>query len=287
MLASLSPLWLKMLTTLAIALVLGSLVIVTRRWWAGEPLVKRTRHRRVPWGGEGALLAAFSLFGAMITYLSDAAGNGGGREPIEIDYSMAAGLGLTWLLLAGLVVFWIRVNYSATWRDFGAPRSLDEATDDAALGVMACAAMLVPVYLVQIVLVLVVGLPSSHPTVEQLMKNPSVETVVAAGLMAVVIAPLFEELAFRVLLQGWLERIGGRRAWWPVIVSAVLFALAHSGQGWAPVPLAVLALGIGYVYRQTHRLVPIVAMHMAFNALGLAVALASGGQGDVVPVPAP
>ena len=153
---------------------------------------------------------------------------------------------------------------------------------------MACAAMLVPVYAVQIVLVMVVGLPSSHPTVEQLMANPSLETIAAAALMAVVIAPLFEELAFRVLLQGWLERIGGRRAWWPVIVSAVLFALAHSGQGWAPVPLAVLAVGIGYVYRQTHRLVPIVAMHMAFNALGLAVALASGGQGDiVVPPPAP
>jgi membrane protease YdiL (CAAX protease family) len=286
MLAGLSPFWLKMLTTLVFALVLGSFVLVTRRWWAGKPLVERMRHRRVPWGAEGALLAAFALFGALTAYLSDANGSES-SDPLTIDLSMAAGLALTWFMLAGLVIFWIRSNYSATWRDFGAPRSLDEASDDVALGVMACAAMLVPVYAVQIVLVLVVGLPSSHPTVEQLMKSPSAETIVAAGLMAVVIAPIFEELAFRVLLQGWLERIGGRRAWWPVIVSAVLFALAHSGQGWAPVPLAVLAVGIGYVYRQTHRLVPIVAMHMAFNALGLAVALASGGQSDVVPVSAP
>lgn len=286
MLAGLSPFWLKMLTTLVFALVLGSFVLVTRRWWAGKPLVERMRHRRVPWGAEGMLLAGFALFGALTAYLSDANGSDP-SEPLSIDLSMAAGLALTWFLLGGLVVFWIRANYSATWRDFGAPRSLDEASDDVALGVMACAAMLVPVYAVQIVLVLVVGLPSSHPTVEQLMANPSLETIAAAALMAVVIAPLFEELAFRVLLQGWLERIGGRRAWWPVIVSAVLFALAHSGQGWAPVPLAVLAVGIGYVYRQTHRLVPIVAMHMAFNALGLAVALASGGQGDLVPVPAP
>jgi len=286
MLAGLSPFWLNMLTTLVFALVLGSLVLVTRRWWAGKPLVERMRHRRAPWGAEGAILAGFALFGALTGYLSDANG-GGNSEPLSIDFSMAAGLALTWLLLGGLVVFWIRANYSATWRDFGAPRSLDEASDDVALGVMACAAMLVPVYAVQIVLVLGAGRPSGHPAIEQLMANPSVETVVSAALMAVVIAPLFEELAFRVLLQGWLERIGGRRAWWPVIVSAVLFALAHSGQGWAPVPLAVLAVGIGYVYRQTHRLVPIVAMHMAFNALGLAVALATGGQGDIVPPPAP
>ena len=114
--------------------------------------MKRTRHRRAPWGGEGALLAAFSLFGAMTTYLADAAGSGR-SEPVVIDYTMAGGLALTWFLLAGLVVVWIRANYSAAWRDFGAPRSFDEATDDAALGVMACAAMLVPVYAVQVVLV--------------------------------------------------------------------------------------------------------------------------------------
>lgn len=286
MLAGLSPFWLNALSMLVLALVAGSLVTVTRRWAAGKPLVDRTRHRRVPWGAEGAVLAAFSLFGALAGYLSEIA-NTGRNEPLSIDFSMAAGLALTWSMLAGLVVLWIRANYSATWRDFGVPRSFDEASDDICLGVTACAAMLVPVYAVQLLLVFVVGLPSSHPAVEELVRNPSAETIVSALLMAVVIAPLFEELAFRVLLQGWLERIGGRRAWWPVIVSAVVFALAHSGQGWAPVPLAILAVGIGYVYRQTHRIMPVIAMHMAFNALGLAVALASGGQTEIVPAPAP
>ena len=46
-------------------------------------------------------------------------------------------------------------------------------------------------------------------------------------------------------------------------------------------------MGLGYVYRQTHRFVPIVAMHMAFNALGLAVAIASAGQGGLVETPVP
>lgn len=286
MLAGLSPFWLNALSTLVMALVVGSLVGATGRIVARKPLVDRTRHRRAPWGGEGAVLAAFSLFGSLTAWLMSLSAPHA-KEPLTIDLASALSLGLTWLVMSSLAVLWLRSSYHATWRDFGLPRSAGEAGRDVLLGVVACAAMLVPVYGVQLLVVLVAGLPSSHPTIEQLLTNPSAETVIAAALMAVVIAPLFEELAFRVLLQGWLERIGGRRAWWPIFVSAALFALAHVGQGWAPVPLAVLAVGIGYVYRQTHRLVPIVAMHMTFNALSLAYAIATGGHSDIVPAPAP
>lgn len=278
-----SPFWMNLLSTLVLGLVFVALWRVAGRLLSGTPIVPRRRRRRVPWRLEGAALATMLLLIAWAAYFSGS----DSAEPLTIDLGSALAMGLVWTLMGALVVTWLRSSSGATWRDFGAPLSTAEATGDVVLGVLACAAMLVPVYGVQILLVLGAGLPSSHPTVEQLLADPSLETIVAAVLMAVVIAPVLEELAFRVLLQGWFERVGGSRAWWPIGASATLFALAHLGQGWAPVPLAVLALGLGYVYRQTHRLAPVVAMHMAFNALGLAVAVVSAGQGAIVEGPAP
>ncbi len=56
----------------------------------------------------------------------------------------------------------------------------------------------------------------------------------------------------------------------PIGISAVLFALAHLGHGLDPIPLLILGVIFGYVYHRTHRLVPCVVAHMAFNALALA-----------------
>jgi membrane protease YdiL (CAAX protease family) len=59
--------------------------------------------------------------------------------------------------------------------------------------------------------------------------------------------------------------------WLPIAISAVLFASAHAGTWPDPVPLFMLALVLGYVYRQTHRLWPSVVLHMIFNGLALAM----------------
>ncbi|MEX2185781.1 MAG: CPBP family intramembrane glutamic endopeptidase [Pirellulales bacterium] len=57
----------------------------------------------------------------------------------------------------------------------------------------------------------------------------------------------------------------------PIVISSVLFAAAHAGTWPDPVPLFVLALVLGYVYRQTHRLWPSVLLHMLFNGSSLAM----------------
>lgn len=65
--------------------------------------------------------------------------------------------------------------------------------------------------------------------------------------------------------------VGFLRMWLPIAISAVLFASAHAGTWPDPVPLFMLALALGYVYRQTHRLWPSVVLHMIFNGLALAM----------------
>ena len=59
--------------------------------------------------------------------------------------------------------------------------------------------------------------------------------------------------------------------WWPVVVSSALFAVVHLGQGAAPLSLFLLALGLGYLYRQTGRLAAPIIVHMILNGLSTAI----------------
>jgi hypothetical protein len=67
---------------------------------------------------------------------------------------------------------------------------------------------------------------------------------------------------------------------WPTLVSSAIFALLHWGHGPDPIPLFVLALGLGYLYRQTHRVLPGIVVHMLLNAASMAMLLLSvyGGK---------
>lgn len=58
---------------------------------------------------------------------------------------------------------------------------------------------------------------------------------------------------------------------WPMFVSAALFALAHYSHGPDWVPLFVLALGLGYLYQRTHRLVPCMTVHFLLNLASMGV----------------
>jgi hypothetical protein len=57
----------------------------------------------------------------------------------------------------------------------------------------------------------------------------------------------------------------------PLVLSAAIFAMLHYGQGPAPIPLFFLALGLGYLYRQTHRAAPSIVVHLMINSLSMAV----------------
>ena len=58
---------------------------------------------------------------------------------------------------------------------------------------------------------------------------------------------------------------------WPILVSSAIFALMHWGNGPDPIPLFLLALGLGYLYQRTHRVMPCVVVHTLLNACSLAM----------------
>ncbi len=102
------------------------------------------------------------------------------------------------------------------------------------------------------------------------MAPQSLWTLLALLGLAMVVAPVAEEILFRgILLPLLMKRLGAGPA---VILSAALFALIHLH---APsfFPLFVLATGLALAYIYTGSLWVSIAMHGLFNGMNLAILL--------------
>ncbi len=183
-----------------------------------------------------------------------------------------------------------------------------------------------------------------HQTLNLLSEEPNLSGIFAGWFTAVLVAPICEEVFFRSVLQGWLQRIDpkswftpddstsaadqfavigggyhkieGRPAvktaetrqasrvgslqtgqtvnpygtstiddhyqpklvtrdsvstWMPILLSALLFAAMHIGQGPAPIPLFLLGIALGFVYYRTHSLVACITIHMLLNGFSMLI----------------
>jgi membrane protease YdiL (CAAX protease family) len=110
---------------------------------------------------------------------------------------------------------------------------------------------------------------TQHVLLQFIRGEADVVAIAAVAFIAVVAAPLMEELIFRVVLQGWLTTTLPERQALPI--AAGIFAAVH---GWPDaIPLFPLALILGMVYHRTHRYFTVVVLHAIFNATNLAFAL--------------
>jgi membrane protease YdiL (CAAX protease family) len=94
-------------------------------------------------------------------------------------------------------------------------------------------------------------------------------------LVLLVLAPVIEEIVFRLGLQEALLRRGLRPAL-TTVLTALVFAAAHVAvRGEIAAAAVVLpALALGVLYAHTRRVLPCVALHAAMNAVWLAWGLA-------------
>lgn len=116
-----------------------------------------------------------------------------------------------------------------------------------------------------------------HATLQNLSDNPSsVWPWVSVG-SAVILAPIFEELLFRGMLQTAILRAFGR-PWLAILLTSALFAAMHAIGGinmpwYAIAGIFVLSIGLGVAFERTKRIgVPII-MHVLFNAANVAITL--------------
>lgn len=151
------------------------------------------------------------------------------------------------------------------------------ALTDAGYGVMGFLASLVPVLLVSL-LVNQLGLradDAEHIMFKVLKLHPGLTSVSLVAVSVVLLAPMAEELIYRVILQGWMEtRIAPQQA---IVVSATLFSAMHFGPGRPDyIPLFPLAIILGYLYYRRHSYLAVVVLHGLFNAANLLLALSTG-----------
>lgn len=71
--------------------------------------------------------------------------------------------------------------------------------------------------------------------------------------------------------QQTIERVVPKRTWWPIVVSSILFGLAHFEYGISWLPLIGLGAVLGVLYQQTGRIWACIFLHTAFNSIGIAM----------------
>lgn len=149
-------------------------------------------------------------------------------------------------------------------------------------GFLGFVASLVPVFAVIVATLPFRSVESVHPFLRLLDEQGIGTEFVGIAIAAVIVAPIKEELMFRVILQSWLVRwVGVKPA---IIGTAVIFAAVHGFPD--ALGLLPLALILGVVYQRRRSFISIVIIHALFNAFNLGLTLFASYAQQVFPTDA-
>ncbi len=305
-----------------------------------KPFLELQPRRVVPWTiweVTGVALLFLILDVLAISLLKETHGLKPGLTIDEISASQMGAMmfasSTARMIVCVLALATLVLRYGANLTDLGltALRSIRVLLTDFRIGVIGFLMLAGPMFIMQ--MLLTKWFPSEHP-VETLIKKSSEPGVFLITLFAaVIVAPIAEEMFFRLILQGWLEKLVWKLTHndfgatnsvaesndakkpsfpapdpsnpyatpatesaspnvppstdgieptlpeavaenkfvnaLPIITSATIFAAMHYGHGPDPIPLFFLAVGLGYIYRRTHRILPCIIIHFLVNATSM------------------
>ncbi len=117
-------------------------------------------------------------------------------------------------------------------------------------------------------------LPHQETDMDKILKMGFVIRALVA-VLAVMVAPLVEEVVYRGVVYSTVERLGGKVA--GVITVTAIFALVHVPQYWGSVAaitaIITLSLVLTLLRAWTGSLLPCVAMHLAYNGVQAVILL--------------
>lgn len=239
---------------------------VRYRWNRGLPAMEPVPRNRSPWlpvaCGAAAVLVAIMLAFSLMAQLSSP------QATPEITLSVVQVTVFDGLLHIIVALALLTAGGRIPLADCGIhTRHIDRQLRDGLLGFLAA---LAPVMLVLIVTAALRTPENQHPFLK-LLDSERGDPVVVFWLlmMAVVVAPIKEELIFRVMLQdGLARRIGATPA---IGLTSVLFCLVHGfPDSLALLPLAVV---LGYVYDRRQSVLSVVLIHALFNLTNTVILL--------------
>lgn len=211
--------WIHAISVVLLVAGIAPWILIIRRWHRSGVLLPYEPRRPVPWGIAGAFLAiaftALTLSTALVT--DESTRQMIASSPRQMVVNLLASMVMQ--MCGPALLLFIALLTNARRSDLGLPPfSASAIARDVAIGVITCLAAFLPVRLVQLAVMLLLQLPNEltkHPLVEMLIKGePETFVLILATIMAVVVAPIGEEITFRLLLQGWLEKWEDRRLGW-------------------------------------------------------------------------
>lgn len=226
-----------------------------------------------PYGTPDAAVALglLAMMGGMffVPEAAAGAGDGGGQGP-ELSVSGLVAQMLTMLLLCAVVVAYLRIIRGLNPAEMFGMRQM--AVHRAFLFAVVALLLTVTGMIVgTVALTEWFGgtLPDSseQDTVRAFEENGSASFRLLLAFMAVITAPLTEELIFRGFLYGVVKRLSDR--WFAAVFTSLIFAVVHFHVGSAPL-LFLLGLGLAIAYEQSGCLLVPVFMHAMFNAYNVA-----------------
>ncbi len=240
-------------------------------WFGGFGALRRAPLRR----NRMSPLAPAVLVGAWLLLM---AGIGVSIQAIFEDSSQALREVVSYLLIfvlnAGIVaaILWIaHQTFARRLKGFGLDgRTLVKDT------VFACV-NLVAVYALVIILLWVVMEAGElfkpefsleeHQTLTLLGETEALWIRVVTAFFAVIVAPVFEELLFRGIMQTSLRSLTSR-PWLAIVLTSLFFSVLHPLTH-APA-LFALSCGLGYAYERSGSLLRPIIIHILFNGLSVA-----------------
>jgi uncharacterized protein len=263
----------QLASMLQVVILLASLAVwgmILERLFTGEPLVSRsvpaTRPR--PWLAIFVTLAwvGFSCFSQFMK-LDDppaAAKFNAMQALFLLAFNLLLQITTTCLLLVCLT----RLGSQRLTRFGIDDRRPDEAIGAGLLGYLAA---VIPVILVNVAMSQFRTEDNQHLFLQILGSQKSVLLVALMIGSAVIMAPIEEELMYRVILQGTLQRYFSPTA--SIVISASLFSAVHGFPD--AVGLFPLALILGFLYWRTGSYLTVVTTHAAFNGVTVLLTLMS------------
>ena len=171
-----------------------------------------------------------------------------------------------------LVHFFLR-EYDLGWRD-GFGLSLAEWPRMMMLALLAILVVLPAAFalgkLTELLLLWAGQKPELQVAVKMLQGKLPAGQIVVYGLVAVVLAPVAEEVLFRGILYPTLKRTGHPLA--ALWITSLLFASIHLNL-LAFVPLTFLALTLAWLYERTGNLLAPILTHVLFNGVNFTLLL--------------
>jgi membrane protease YdiL (CAAX protease family) len=190
------------------------------------------------------------------------------------------------IIVMAIIVFLVRTSFARRLKGFGL--NIRSIPKDFAAAFLSLISVL-PLIWATMYLIMYIGRfffgpeydISKHEQLEIITAYPKWQVQVLVFVVAVVIAPVLEEMIFRGLFQTVIRsffesrdsKLGTRsRVWLPVFISAGLFSMVHGNVPHWPA-LFLLGVCMGYAYEKSGSLFRSIFIHALFNSIPVTLSL--------------